>query len=96
MHKLNVHQKVKSKQTKGLVAETLTGARDNALNMSKAPNISIRKPINQALFKAYALITYNKPHTQITHLSKSSTCNTNICLQQNQKPNWQLIQNPIP
>ena len=36
----------------------LTGARESALNINKAPNISIRKPINQALLKAYARITY--------------------------------------
>ena len=43
----------------------LTGARDNALNINKAPNISIRKPIKQALLKAHDPITYkHKSHLQ--------------------------------
>lgn len=39
------------------MTEPLTGARANALNINSAPNISIRKPTSQVLFKAYALMT---------------------------------------
>jgi len=35
----------------------LTGAKDNALNINNAPNISTRKPITQVLFEAYDLMT---------------------------------------
>ena len=58
MHKLNAKEDVMNKIKMELVAEALTGARENAIDISnKAPNISIRKPISQALFKAYALTT---------------------------------------
>jgi hypothetical protein len=58
MHKLNAKEDVMNKIKMELVAEALTGASENALNISnKAPNISIRKLISQALFKAYALTT---------------------------------------
>ena len=35
-----------------------TGAWESALNINIAPKISIRKPTNQDLLKAYALITW--------------------------------------
>lgn len=43
-----------------------TGAWESALNINIAPKISIRKPINQDLLKAYALITW-MPITTINY-----------------------------
>lgn len=47
-------------------ADALTGARDSARNIKRAPKISIRKPITQTLLKAYALITCKHKPLKIT------------------------------
>lgn len=53
-----------------------TGARDNALNINKAPTISMRKPMIHNLLKAYARITCKKRKGKISaKLSSSSTHN---------------------
>lgn len=54
-----------------LTADALTGARDNARNIKRAPKISIRKPITQTLLKAYALITCKCKITERLHRIKT-------------------------
>lgn len=66
-----------------IAIRALTGAKDNALNINKAPNMSIEKPINQALFKAYALITYKHKVTYKMISSLETSSNTFIMSKNN-------------